>query len=269
MHQHLTIAILAAREAGRVIMTHYGNNEHTLKIDESPVTAADNAAHDVLAHMLGTTTIPVLSEEDTGVESPYPTQLWIIDPLDGTKDFISGTKDFAVMIALLENGAPTLGVLYAPAHGVLYYAVRGHGAYMLHDDDTEPSRLHVSDRRVPNLHQLASVHHRTPFTDLIADRLQVAHIKPRGGAGIKAALIAEQEGDFFMMLARVGEWDVCAPHIILEEAGGIVTDAHGNPLTYGSHDNRINHGVVFSNGPDHGAIVATIEALFAEGAHKA
>ena len=267
MHQHLTVATLAAREAGRVIMTHYGNNEHTLKTDASPVTAADNAAHDALITHLSATGIAILSEEDVTVAQPYPTAMWIIDPLDGTKDFIAGTKDFAVMIALLENGAPTLGVIYAPAHGILYYASRGSGAYMLHDGETEPTQLHVSDRRIPNLHQLASVHHRSSFTDLIATRLQVAEIKPRGGAGIKAALIADQTGDFFMMLARVGEWDVCAPHILLEEAGGTVTDAHGNPLTYTSEDNRINHGVVFSNGPDHGAIIDTVQTLIAEGAH--
>lgn len=267
MHELLMAAQDAAREAGRVIMTHYGNASHDLKSDNSPVTAADKGAHDAIVAILETTGIPILSEEAETVVPPYPTRMWIIDPLDGTKDFIAGTDDFAVMIALIEDGRPVVSVVYAPTRDVLFYAIKGAGAFMLRGTETTPAPLIVSDRTVPELHYLPSVHHYTPLMKAAAARLQVAKVMHRGSVGIKAALICEGIGDFFFILAPVGEWDVCAPELILTEAGGTVTDRHGDPLFYGESNNRITKGAVFSNSASHAQILETLDTLIAEGVH--
>jgi 3'(2'), 5'-bisphosphate nucleotidase len=157
--------------------------------------------------------------------------MWVIDPIDGTIGFVKKTGDFAVMIALLENGRPTLGVVYSPSNDTLYYAEKGMGAFMEKDGTT--TRLAVSTRDTQELRVLRSVNHFTPTMQAVTSILQ-ANPVPQGSVGLKAGKLAEAEGDFFFSEGALGEWDVCAPEIIASEAGGLVTDFDYQPLFYGT-----------------------------------
>jgi 3'(2'), 5'-bisphosphate nucleotidase len=232
MNELLALAKSVARACGDVIMSHYGNATVTIKADLSPVTQADTEANDIVFKMLAETGFPILSEETLNVPTPYPETLWVIDPLDGTKGFIKGTDDFSVMIALLKNGQPILSVVYAPAQGKLYYALKGEGSYV--EDSAGTRALHVSSRHTENLRAVFSVNHAKPYMHNIATTLGVTQIVSMGSVGIKAGLIGEDMGDYYLNLGALGEWDICAPELILTEAGGMVTDSIGNPLVYGN-----------------------------------
>jgi 3'(2'), 5'-bisphosphate nucleotidase len=252
----LQIAIDVARAAGEETLRYFGESSFTPKGDGSPVTAADMGSHDVLSARLKGTGIPILSEEDIRIVVPYPSPLWIIDPLDGTKDFIAGSKDFSVMVGLIEHSKPVIGVVYAPAHDILYYAENGSGSFI--EKNGEAARLRVPESLHSPLRFICSVNHFSPQMEEVAQALGAEKI-PRGSIGIKAGLIAEGKGDFTFNLGKLGEWDVCAPEVILTEAGGVVTDRFGNALVYGNEGHRIKHGAVLSNHACHGAVLRTVQ----------
>ncbi len=261
MDELLTTAVEAARAAGREVMALYETTDFETKGDGSPLTVADTKAHDTLVMRLQKTGVPILSEESTaeasaGISIPYPERLWIIDPIDGTRDFLKKTGDFAVMIGLLEHGRPVLGVVYAPAWDKLYYAVRGEGTHLEHGGALK--RLSVSGSGDP-LRCIRSVHHFKARDASAIERLGAVTL-PHGSIGIKAGLIAEGAGDFSFSWGSLGEWDVCAPEIITTEAGGRVTDTNGNPLFYGTKDHRIVGGMIFSNGACHEEVQRTISS---------
>ncbi len=257
MNPLLTIAIAAAREAGSGIMQFYASSAFDTKDDGSPITLADRTANEILIRHLNETGIQILSEESEGVPLPYPSRMWIIDPMDGTIGFIKKTDDFAVMIGLIENGRPILGVVYAPVHDTLYYAETGTGAFVTRRGET--TRLTVSTRDSENLRFLCSANHFTPIMQTVTDTLG-ATLTPQGSVGLKAGKLAEAEGDFFFSPGKLGEWDVCAPEIIATEAGGRVTDFNGAPLFYGTNDHRITSGSVFSNGACHEKVLNAIRS---------
>jgi 3'(2'), 5'-bisphosphate nucleotidase len=252
----LTLAEKAALEAGQHILSLYGSTTFALKSDNSPVTQADHDANNILVQHLTATNIPILSEELPGISHPYPDTLWVIDPLDGTKGFINTTDDFSVMIALLHEGHPVLSVVYAPAHHTCYVAERNNGAFVKRDHIT--TRLRVSSRAHEDLIMIKSVNHEQPYMNATAETLSVKHTTAIGSVGIKAGYIGEERGDFYLNRGHLGEWDVCAPQLLVEEAGGTVTDTHGNALTYGAPNHRIAHGVIFSNNTSHEHIVCAL-----------
>ncbi len=245
MRELLGRATVAAQRAASAIMPLYGHTTTTLKADESPVTQADMIANEILFELLGETGITILSEETLNVEHPYPEFLWIIDPLDGTVGFINGTDDFSVMIGLLHNGRPALSVIAAPALEKLYVAIKGEGAFLT--DRSGTRQLRVSDRTVPDLIAIESRNHAKPYMQEVARAVQARDTFRVGSVGIKAGAIAEGRGDFYLSMGTFGEWDICAPELLLKEAGGMMTDRHGNPLSYENTDYRISHGIVASN----------------------
>ncbi len=255
-----TLATDVARESAEIIRTFYGTALVTEKKDSSPVTEADIAAHEHIAKRLKETAIPILSEEDAELRAlPYPERIWIVDPLDGTKGFINGTDDFSVMIALIEHGRPVLSVVHLPIGDIVYSAVRGSGAWVHHNGKRET--LHVSNRMQPHLRGMLSVNHLAPYMLALNEQLSVTETVSVGSVGIKAGYIAHDKADFYVNQGKLGEWDVCAPELILTEAGGMVTDTRGEPLFYGSEDHRITHGVVFSNGTAHDLILAALAEI--------
>ena len=261
MDSNLTIAIRAAREAGDFIMTQYGNVDITLKEDTSPVTQADMGAHTRLLSSLRETGIPILSEESidqSHIPFPYPDTLWIIDPLDGTRDFIEETGDFSVMIGLLHKGRPILGVVYVPATHTTYYALINQGAFVERDGVTTP--LSVSTHMPPNLRSFKSRHHYTPYIAEVAQKLLVTEEVLRGSVGIKAGLLGEREADFFFYTGALGAWDVCGPELIVTEAGGKVTDLAGDLISYNEQSHRLTRGIIFSNGFSHHNILEVIKS---------
>lgn len=262
MNPLLQIAIDAAKEAGEEILKLYATTDFETKQDGSPLTIADSHSNEILLKHLIPTGLPILSEEIEGISlghksgTPYPSPMWIIDPLDGTKDFLKKTDDFSVMIGLLEHGRPVLGVVYAPVTDTLVYAEKGAGAYMVQQGET--TRLSVSTRTTEDLRFVCSVNHFTPDMEYVASTLK-AQKTPRGSIGIKAGVLGEGKGEFFYSVGNFGEWDVCAPEIITEEAGGVVTDCEGNILFYGTPDHRVAHGILFSNGACHEYVLDGIQ----------
>ncbi len=243
MQQLLEIALRAAHEASEAIVAMREGVTHEIKGDGSPVTAADMRAHDIIMEHLTPTGIMILSEESNGIPMPYPEYLWVIDPIDGTKDYMKGGTDFAVMIALLHNGKPILGVVDAPALNTVFYARHGEGAYKIMNGDT--TRLMGKSTPGKPLAFLSSLHNTAPYMDTVATALNAKKI-PRGSTGVKAGLLADAFGDFYFTHGHLGEWDICAPEIILREASGIVSDCEGNDIAYGNPEHRLQSGVLFA-----------------------
>jgi 3'(2'), 5'-bisphosphate nucleotidase len=226
--------ISLAKEAGKKVASYYQQDivvEH--KKDHSPVTKADLASNDVLIAGLRQYGYPIFSEETKPQVYNPEGYLWIIDPLDGTSSFIKGTDDHSVMIGLTYKGEPLLGVVYQPVIDTLYYAVKGEGAYM--EKEGNSHRLHVSDIATLDRARLL-VSRRAPtierFSRLIraVDPSDVLHISSNG---VKISMIADGQAELFFNPSRkLGSYDYCAPHVIIEEAGGAISYIDGSEIRY-------------------------------------
>ncbi|TVO50864.1 3'(2'),5'-bisphosphate nucleotidase CysQ [Denitromonas halophila] len=227
------------RDAGELIMTIYGSDFSVRgKTDQSPVTEADERAEALilpaLAALLPGT--PIVAEEAAaaGKIPSVGERFWLVDPLDGTKEFISRNGEFTVNIALIENGQPTVGVVLAPALGRLFAGAVGHGAFIEDTDGRRP----ITVRSVPpeGLTVVASRSHgdATALDAFLAGR-KVAELRG-AGSSLKICLVAAGEADLYPRLGRTMEWDIAAGHAVLSAAGGRLTRADDAPLTYGKPD---------------------------------
>nr|WP_086938392.1 3'(2'),5'-bisphosphate nucleotidase CysQ [Thaumasiovibrio occultus] len=245
---YVTQVIEIAREAGRMILDIYqdGNFEKHTKQDDTPVTSADIAAHKYITAQLTALdpSIPVLSEEDAGISLQERSQwqrYWLVDPLDGTQEFIAGSGDFATIIALVENNQPVMGVVYGPVSDVVYYACQGQGAFKITQSaGTLPISTHQHRQDTRNIAVAIS---RRQNIHAITDRLDPAwnyNLVPLGSAALKACLVAEGAVDCYLRLGPTGEWDTAATQCIVEEAGGRVFNTHLNPLTYNQRETLEN-----------------------------
>lgn len=238
----------AAREAGRRILTLYdsGRYQAERKDDDSPVTSADLAAHAYLDKALRELAdVPVLSEEGGDIplseRRSWP-RYWLVDPLDGTQEFIAGSGDFSTMIALIEGGRPVLGMVYAPVADLMYYAVSGQGAFKEaggrvvriharhHDPACPPNRLRIAISRRQNVDWVRS---------RLSDALEY-QLLPLGSSSLKSCLVAEGAADLYMRIGPTGEWDTGATQCIVEEAGGKLLDLGLGRLSYNRRDSLIN-----------------------------
>ena len=231
----LKIADAASEKVMSIYMTDF---KVDYKADESPITAADIASHNVIVEGLSNLSqdIPVLSEEGAGIpwsERKHWQRFWLIDPIDGTKDFTQRTGEFTVNIALIENGEPILGVVTAPALKEAYWGLRGEGAYK-RDNTGHVQRISVAPpgeaKRV-----VASKNHLNEDTKAFIDKLG-AHELVQAGSSLKFCKIAEGHADIYPRLAPTCEWDTGAAHAVLLAAGGKVETLEGKPLQYGKED---------------------------------
>ena len=236
---YLYIAIRAAVDAGKSIMDIYNDPESDFgierKADNSPLTKADKAAHRLITNALSVTPFPVLSEE--GKEIPFKERskwetLWIVDPLDGTKEFIKKNGEFTVNIALVEKGVPVLGVIYVPVRKELYFASSSVGAYKFTgiDSSSQPSMDEMKQGAIhlpmALAHQgivvVASRSHQTEETTAFIDNLRKQG-KPvtliSSGSSLKICLVAEGSADIYPRFAPTMEWDTAAGHAIAKSAG--------------------------------------------------
>ena len=231
-----------ALEAGDAIMAIYDADDFDVraKSDDSPVTAADLAADAIISAGLTATfpDLPLVTEEQAASHDISAATFLIVDPLDGTKEFIKRRGDFTVNIALVEEGVPTRGVVYAPARGRLFYTdVDGRSVEESAPFDkdiigvTQPITVAVPDN--DSLRVVASKSHRDAATDDYIALYQVADTKS-AGSSLKFCLVATGEADIYPRLGRTMEWDTAAGHAVLSGAGGYVVrfDDH-SPLTYG------------------------------------
>jgi 3'(2'), 5'-bisphosphate nucleotidase len=234
--QLLPAVIDIARDAGREIMAIYaGDFAVTTKADRSPLTAADLASQRVIATGLQALApdIPLLGEEsalqDIAERRQWNT-LWLVDPLDGTREFVKRNGEFTINIALIHEHRPVLGVLYAPVTAPCFAAINGAPAIRI-DRSGVRSEIRVTARCAEPPRVLASRSHRGHSIDALLQRLG-AHQIVSVGSALKFAWLAEGAADFYPRLSPSSEWDTAAGHAIVEAAGGQVTDLSGQPLRY-------------------------------------
>lgn len=232
-----------AREAGAAIMRIYdGDIIVEMKSDESPLTAADRASHDIIAAGLAALDpeIPLLSEEGRDIpfnERRQWQRFWLVDPLDGTKEFIKRNGEFTVNIALIEGGTPVVGVIYVPAQNRLYRGIKGAGAWI----EDETGRRAIVVRRpdpVKGMAVVMSRSHPSPELDAYLEKIVVGEAVPVGSS-LKLCAVAEGRADLYPRLGPTMEWDTAAGQAIVEAAGGRVEDMEGNPLRY-NKENLLN-----------------------------
>lgn len=243
----LSVVQRLARRAGRRALEFYGRDvDRESKADRSPVTAADRAANEVILEGLHRA-FPgdaVLSEESR--DSPArlsASRVWVVDPLDGTREFLARNGEFSIMIGLAIDGAAVLGVVYVPARDLLYAAGEGHGAWQ--ESATGLRRLFCRPAEPARLRLVGSRSHSEPLVAEMREALGIRDAAVSGSVGIKCARIAEGDRDLYVHPApHLKEWDTCAPEILLREAGGWVSDCLGEPLRYNKPDPRQPHGIV-------------------------
>lgn len=251
MTEHRTPAALLpdvvalARRAGTAILEIYHSGEYAVeeKEDNSPLTAADLAAHHVIVDGLAELTpgLPVLSEESANL--PYArrrrwAQYWLVDPLDGTREFIKRNGEFTVNIALIEDGIPVLGVVHVPVSNVTYSAARGAGAFRQVAAGT-PQSIRVRALGAGPVKVVGSRSHRGRSLDDYLARLG-EHELVGMGSSLKLCLVAEGAADVYPRLGPTSEWDTAAAQCVVEQAGGSVTTADLQPLRYNTKDSLLN-----------------------------
>jgi len=271
--RELRFVLELARRAGEAALAFYGRPlrvEHKEEFDE-PVTQADRAVNELIVRALRES-FPadgILAEESVDTQRRIGRErVWMIDPIDGTKGFIAGTGDFAVQIGLAVEGRACLGVLYAPATDVLYWAARGHGSWVLRPTseagvEARPERLRVSDETsLPRMRLAESRSHRGPKMDAVVRALGVRAEVRSHSVGVKVGLLVERQADLYIhMSPKTKQWDTCAPEAVLAEAGGRMTDLWGEPLRYNTPDVLNRNGLVASNGAAHERVVERMRPL--------
>jgi 3'(2'), 5'-bisphosphate nucleotidase len=257
MQKKLSIAIKASLEAGKRIMEIYENEDFEMdfKGDNSPLTKADLASHEIIMSYLQDTGIPVLSEE--GIDIPYEdrkswSQLWIVDPIDGTKEFIKRNGEFTVNIALVKNQIPILGVIYVPALKELYFADKDSGSYKLNDifEFTSLEDIFSKANKLPfniktkSYTVVASKSHLSPETVEYIASLEKEHGKVETiskGSSLKLCMVAEGVAQQYPRFAPTMEWDTAAGQAICAFAGKTVMDYTTKKEMLYNRENLLNN----------------------------
>lgn len=242
-------AIEAVGEAAGAVMAIYssGGGEAREKADGSPVTDADLASHRVVSAALGATGHAVLSEEGPAAARGAGETAWIVDPLDGTSDFVSRTGEFTIMAGLVRSGRPVLGVIAQPAARAIFAAQDGAGSYRGQGGAWE--RLRVGpEREASECRAVCSRNHLSDVDRAVLSRLGVAETVPVGSS-IKACRVAAGEADIYVTTTgMMKQWDTCASWCVVTEAGGRMTDALGGELEYGPGSVAHERGIIASAG---------------------
>ncbi len=232
-----------AKQAAEQILSIYGTEfQVDTKADQSPLTAADMAAHQCIVNGLNKiSTLPILSEESADIPYTERSQwqrYWLVDPLDGTKEFIKRNGDFTVNIALIDVHKPILGVVYVPVTRQCYYAAESIGAYKQTDSQAAQS-ITVRQKISTPLTVAGSKSHKTPE---LADYLSKLpeHDLISIGSSLKLCLVAEGSADLYPRIGLTSEWDTAAAQCIVEQAGGAVTEVNGLALEYNRKDSLLN-----------------------------
>ena len=234
-----------AQQAGEKILAVYNSDEFSVeeKADKSPLTAADLASHHAIVDGLTALTpaIPILSEESASL--PYTERsawqrYWLVDPLDGTREFIKRNGEFTVNIALVDDGVPVLSVVHVPVTGVSYLACKGRGAFK---QQAGGDRVAIKVRKLGAgpLMVVGSRSHRGDSLNAFLARLG-DHEMVGMGSSLKLCLVAEGAADIYPRLGPTSEWDTAAAQCVVEQAGGFVTDTHMQPLRYNTKDSLLN-----------------------------
>ncbi len=241
-----------AVKAGHAILEIYAQDfDVEYKDDRSPLTEADKASHRIIQEALlkRYPAIPVLSEEGKGI--PYEERkdwerFWLVDPLDGTKEFVKRNGEFTVNIALIEGDRPVAGVIYIPVENRLFYGTVGEGAWS-RNGDGETVPIHV--RETPSAGGLVVVQSRSHPSEALRDYMEKLNIKESisRGSSLKLCAVADGSADIYPRLGPTWEWDTGAGHAIVEAAGGHVVDLEKKPLRYNKEVIKNDHFIVVSD----------------------
>ncbi len=206
----------------------------------------------------------VLSEEsDDDLVRLEKERVWIIDPFDGTKEFIARNGEFSIMIGLAVRGEAVMGVIMQPETGLLYAAC-GLGAYLEEGGERIPLQVSETDR-TNQMILVSSRSHRQQITDKMRSTMRITSERVSGSVGLKVGLIARRLADLYLHPSPgCKEWDLCAPQALLEAAGGRITDCWGNPIWYNKRDVRAHNGLVASNAAIHELVVDTVARICEE-----
>ena len=240
----LNPVIQIAYQAGKAIMEIYDKGYSVEeKSDHTPVTEADLAANNVIVAALRELTphLPILTEEDNPTpfsERRLWSRYWLIDPLDGTREFIKRNGEFSVNIALIDGNESVMGLVYAPVIGTLYFAAKGQGAYK-QSSLNEPKLIHVRKKPAEKTIIACGRSHLSEdikrFLNNIGD-YEIIQV----GSALKSCLVAEGKADLYARLGPTSEWDTAAAQCVLEEAGGAITDTQMQSLRYNTKDDLLN-----------------------------
>ena len=229
---------IADEASEKVLHIYQSDFKVNYKEDHSPITAADIASHDIIVKGLRQISrdIPILSEE--GAEIPWEERkkwrrFWLIDPIDGSKDFTQRTGEFTVNIAMIEDGEPVMGVVTAPALKEAFWGIKGEGAHM-RDRTGRVHRIRVAEPK-DTLRVVASKNHLNEETRAFIEALG-SHETVQAGSSLKFGRIAEGHADIYPRMGPTSEWDTAAAHAVLVAAGGKVQTPEGQPLVYGKEN---------------------------------
>jgi len=256
--------ISLAKKAGEKILEIYHDGAKAYrKKDKSPVTEADFASEKILLSQLKESGYGILSEEtEDDLSRLKKDKIWIIDPLDGTQDFLQKTGEFSIMVGLVKRREPVLGVVYKPVGDKMYFAERGKGAF-LKEAEKPLQKLKVSCiSSLSNAHFVITRSHFSGAEERFIQTYKIKKVTLMGSIGVKLGLIAEGKADCYITLSdKTSQWDICAPQIILEEAGGRVTDTKGKSFVYNRKDIKNLNGILASNGKIHDEIIQKLNSI--------
>ena len=258
----LEIAIKAVEMAGKAILEIYQEDFQSFtKSDDSPITEADIKSNDIIKEILSQTNHPILSEEDNDdLDRLSADTIWIVDPLDGTSDFIDKTGEFTVMIGLIKNKKPILGVIGWPTEKTLFVAQKGSGAFRHSNGEWRKiSVTKVSD--LSKCRAVGSRHHLSEMEKSFIKKLGIEDFTSIGSS-LKVGKISSGEAEAYITTTnKMKEWDSAASYCIISEAGGKMTDMLGNDITYNNKEVHHQNGILVTNGLVHDKIIEEFKKL--------
>ncbi len=254
--QDLVLAVEAAEKAGKAILEIYKTDfEVSEKEPGQLLTRADTDADDIIHEVLKKSGYPILSEETEDdlhrLDAEY---VWIVDPIDGTADFVNRTGEFSIMIALVRKHDPVLGVVYQPSEATWYVGARGKGAYRY---THTWERMHVSTTdSLEKYKAVVSRHHLKEHEKEFLEHLGIHSFMQKGSAGLKIAELAEGDAElYFATTNKMKQWDTASAYTLITEAGGEITTMKGDSLIYNTEKVQHEDGILVTNGKLHQAIV--------------
>ncbi len=267
LDQELQAAVAIAREAGRVLLEVYATDFGVAFKDpgkSDPVTEADQRANALIVQRLQQR-FPddgIIAEENEEHSAALSKRrIWYVDPLDGTKEFISKNGEFSVMLGLSIDGRAELGVVLQPSKDKLYRGVVGHGAFLEHAGSTRPLQV-TNTARTSALRLVVSRSHRPTSTEELMQKLGIHQEAVSGSVGLKIGQIAEQCADLYVHVSdKSSAWDTCGPEAVLRAAGGRFTQLDGKPFVYGGSDLKTRHGILACNSAAFEAVLPTVQEI--------
>lgn len=252
----INLAIDAVIDAGKTVMEIYDQGfEQMTKINNEPLTKADVESNKIIHEIISTSDHPILSEESDDTKKRLERKtVWIVDPLDGTSDFIHKTNEFTIMIGLVKEQKPILGVIYCPTNDTLYVAQQDQGAYQLLGEKW--SKLSVSTiSDLAKSRVVCSRHHLSQNERDFLENIHPMKLTQRGSS-LKAIDVASGMAEFYFTSSnKIKQWDTCASYCLIKEAGGNITDIFGNDLEYNTEQINHKNGISITNGSVHTQLI--------------